>query len=103
MTKKKARPATRTKKAVRKKTAQKPVSKATHLAASDVLRRHAERLRQSGAHAMRIAPGAKGPVIEVYVPEDFTGTLPLKVGASIKGKPVDIPVKMRKAPRFTAE
>ena len=101
MTKKRTRPATPKKKAARKKAASG--SKATHPAASAVLSKHAERLRKSGAHAMRVKPGAKGPVIEVYVPEDFTGTLPSKVGASIKGKPVDVPIRMRKAPRFTAE
>ena len=71
--------------------------------ASDVLRKHAERLRKSGAHAMSIKPGTRGPVIEVFVPEDFTGTLPSKIGATVKGKPVDVPIKMRKAPRFKAE
>ena len=97
MTKKHPRPAPK------KKTVKTAVSKATHPAARDVLRKHAERLRKSGAHAMSIKPGTKGPVIEVYVPEDFTGTLPSKIGATVKGKSVDVPIKMRKAPRFKAE
>jgi len=99
MAKKRTRPATPKK----KKTVKAVASKVTHPAASDVLRKHAERLRKSGAHAMSIKPGARGPVIEVYVPEDFTGTLPSKIGATVKGKTVNVPIKMRKAPRFKAE
>ena len=52
---------------------------------------------------MSIKPGARGPVIEVFVPENFTGTLPSTIGATVKGKSVDVPIKMRKAPRFKAE
>ena len=100
MTKKRTRPATPKKTKTKTKAAP---SKATHPAARDVLRQHAERLRKSGAHAMRIKPGTKGPVIEVYVPEDFKGTLPSRVGATVKGKSVDVPIKMHKAPRFKAE
>jgi hypothetical protein len=98
MTKKRTRPVT-----PKKKTVKAAGTKATLPAASDVLRKHAERLRKRGAHAMSIKPGTRGPVIEVFVPEDFTGTLPSKIGATVKGKPVDVPIKMRKAPRFKAE
>jgi hypothetical protein len=71
--------------------------------AEAVVRRHAERLRQQGAHAISIKPDAGGHVVEVYVPEDFTGTLPSKVGMTVKGKKVDMEVKTTKAPRFVPE
>jgi hypothetical protein len=96
MTKKRKRPEP-------KKATKRPPAKASRAQAVDVLRKHAERLRKSGAHAMSIKPGAHGHVIEVYVPEDFTGTLPSRVGAMVNGRKVDLPIKPKKAPRFKPE
>ena len=83
-----------------KKAAQPKVSQAQ---AAEVFRKHAEGLRKHGAHAMSLKADARGPLIEVYVPEDFKGTLPLTVGTMMKGKKLDVRVKARKAPRFKPE
>jgi hypothetical protein len=68
-----------------------------------VFRRNAERLRKRGAHALSLKADARGPLIEVYVPEDFKGTLPSKVQSTVKGKKCDLRIKAKKAPRFKAE
>lgn len=65
--------------------------------------KHAEHLRKQGAHAIRVVPGAQGHVIVAEVPEDFKGTLPSTVVATVKGKKVDVPVKTKKAPRYKPE
>ena len=75
-------------------------------AASQAAGKNAERLRKLGAHAISIKPGASaasGHIIEVYVPEDFKGAIPQKVSTTVRGKKVDVPVKVKKQPRFKAE
>jgi hypothetical protein len=96
MTKKHQRP-------VRKKTRRAEGPKVSEAEAVDVLRKHAERLRKLGAHAISIKPDAQGHVIEVYVPEDFRGTLPSKVATTVKGKKLDVRIKAKKAARFKPE
>jgi hypothetical protein len=96
MTKKRKRP-------VPKRAAKPKLSNASRAQTVNVLNKHAERLRKSGAHAMSIKPKALGHVIEVYVPEDFTGTLPSKVSATVKGKKVDVAIEVKKTQRFKPE
>src|SRR6188472_1719000 len=63
-------------------------------AANQAAGKNAERLRRLGAHAISIKPGASagsGHVIEVYVPEDFKGTMPKAVSTTVHGKRVDVP------------
>jgi hypothetical protein len=96
MTKKRKRP-------VLKTTRKSEPPKVSQAQAADVLRKHAERLRKLGAHAISIRHEAQGHVIEVYVPEDFTGTLPSKIETTVKGKKVDLRIKTKKAPRFKPE
>jgi hypothetical protein len=96
MTKKRQRPL--------RKTGKARLPEVSHAQAADVLRKYAERLRKQGAHAMSIKPDStRGHIIEVYIPEDFRGTLPSKVGVTVKGKKLDLRIKTKKAPRFKPE
>jgi len=97
MSKKRPRP-------TRKTAATKPARpKVSQTQATEVFRRNAESLRKQGAHAMSLKADARGPLLEVYVPEDFTGTLPSKVQSTVKGKKCDLRIKAKKAPRFQPE
>jgi len=98
MTKKRPRPSRKT---ARKRKLRRP--KVSQAQAAQVLSKHAEGLRKQGAHAMSLQADAKGPVLEVYVPEDFKGTLPSTVATTVKGKKLNLRVKARKAPRFKPE
>jgi hypothetical protein len=86
-----------------KRTAKSP---STGTAAKSAAAKHAERLRKLGAHAISIKPGkgaASGHVIEVYVPDGFTGTLPERVTTTVRGKKVTVLVTVKKSPKFKAE
>jgi len=75
-------------------------------AAKSAAAQHAERLRKLGAHAISIKPGngaASGHVIEVYVPEGFTGKLPKQVTTTVRGKMVTVAVRVKESPKFKAE
>ncbi len=80
---------------------------ATRVQANDVLRKHAERLRRGGAHALATpagkAFGIRGYVIEAYVTPDFKGKLPAKASATVRGKTVDVPIRITKQRRFKPE
>ena len=81
-------------------------SPSTETAAKSAAAEHAERLRKLGAHAISIKPGngeASGHVIEVYVPEGFTGKLPKQVTTTVRGQMVTVPVTVKISPKFKAE
>ena len=78
----------------------------TDAAAKSAASDHAERLRKLGAHAISIKPGkgaASDHVIEVYVPEGFTGKLPKQVTTTVRGKKVAVLVTVKESPKFRAE
>jgi hypothetical protein len=100
----KAKPRRKTKAADKSKRAAE--AKPGRAAANQAAGKNAERLRELGAHAISIKPGASeasGHVIEVYVPEDFKGTMPKQVSTTVRGKKVEVPVKVKKKPRFKPE
>ena len=99
----KARPKAkaRTRVKARAKSKTRSASKPADQRYVDVTSKDAERLRQMGAHGMSVKQSAQGPVLEVYVAENFGGDLPSSVAGTVKG--TTLKVKKKKAPRFKAE